>query len=320
MPGFDALAPDQKAVLQLLLKQGKSYDDIAGLLRLDRMNVRERALDALDALGAEAEDSAGLASERQDELADFLLLQQTASERASTRTFLEGSAPGRAWARKVAGELRPIGGDALPDIPTGTGEVDEAFDALDERTAARESQQKSSRLGAWLILGAIGAAIALGILLFVRSRGDDTPATPTQTTATQPPAAGSCRASTSSGATGATGAGASTLPQQQINLKAPNGQNAKALGYAIVAEGGLAFQATGLRASDFYKVWLWTSPEEAVPLGFAVYDRSTRRLAGAIQQLPAEADGCTSLVITREKSRRAQTPGTIILRGAIKRG
>ncbi len=106
MSAIDSLPPDQKAVLQLLLKQGKSYDQIAGMLRLDPANVRERALDALDALGADHEQAAEpLAPERQDELADHLLRQQSEAEHERTQTFLATSVPGRAGARAVAGDV-----------------------------------------------------------------------------------------------------------------------------------------------------------------------------------------------------------------------
>ena len=306
MPGFDDLAPDQKAVLQLLLKQGKSYDDIAGLLRLDRANVRERALDALDALGTDVPATTeALSVERQDEIADHLLLQQTASERATTRDFLEGSARGRAWARGVAAELRPIGGDALPDVPAEPAEVAEAFGALDERTAAREQQAQSSRLGGILILLAIGAVIGLGLLLLLRGDGDDAP------TATTPgvPAA----------TTGATAAGAGALPEQQINFRPPADAGSKALGFGIITKGGLALQAEGLPASDLYKVWLYNSREDALPLGFAFFDRTTKRLAGAVDQLPAEATRYDTIVVSLEKSKDTATVGRIVLQGPIKR-
>src|SRR3712207_5084071 len=114
MSRVEELPPDQKAALQLLVKQGKSYDDIASLLRIEPSAIRERARAALDTLGPE-EGPEDLPLERQDEIADYLLGQQTASERARTREFLQGSGPGRAWARTVAGELRPLAGDNLPE-------------------------------------------------------------------------------------------------------------------------------------------------------------------------------------------------------------
>src|SRR5438093_8410742 len=195
MSGIDNLAPDQRAVLQLLLKQGKAYDELATLLRIAPEAVRDRAVAALEELGPR--DGVALAAERRAEVADYLLSQQSASERAATREFLEGSAAGRAWARVVAGELRPLAGDALPEVPAEGAEVEEAFDALQAREARRVEVQRSSRVGGMiLIVGAIVVAVAL--ILLIRSGGNDngdnaasTPpaastATQTQTQPTQP--------------------------------------------------------------------------------------------------------------------------------------
>src|SRR3954462_4369158 len=170
MSGIDDLAPDQRAVLQLLLKQGKAYVELAALLRIEPDAVRERAVSALDGLGPR--EGVQLAPERRGEIAAYLLGQQSASERQSTREFLEGSAAGRAWARVVAGELRPLAGDALPDIPSEREEVEEAFDALRARPARRAEGQRWAKVGgAVLLVGAVVVAIAL--ILIIRGGGND---------------------------------------------------------------------------------------------------------------------------------------------------
>src|SRR4051794_41302869 len=97
MSPVDELAPDQRAVLQLLLKQGKAYVELATLLRISPEAVRDRAVTALEALGPR--DGAPLAPERRAEVADYLLCQQSASQRLDNRQFLRGSAPGRARPR-----------------------------------------------------------------------------------------------------------------------------------------------------------------------------------------------------------------------------
>ena len=51
MASIDTLPPDQRAVLDLVLQRGRSYDDIARLLAIDRAAVRARALAAFDELG-----------------------------------------------------------------------------------------------------------------------------------------------------------------------------------------------------------------------------------------------------------------------------
>src|ERR1044071_7868542 len=81
MARFDDLPADQKAVLQLVLRQGRTYAEIAGLLKISEAAVQNRALTALDAIGPASE----LDDERHDEIGDYLLGQQPASERAATR-------------------------------------------------------------------------------------------------------------------------------------------------------------------------------------------------------------------------------------------
>ncbi len=51
MPAIDDLPGDQRAVLQLVLGRGRTYDEIARLLSINPDAVSERALLALDALG-----------------------------------------------------------------------------------------------------------------------------------------------------------------------------------------------------------------------------------------------------------------------------
>ena len=166
MARFDDLPADQKAVLQLVLRQGRTYGEIAGLLKISTEAVRDRALTALDAIGPD--DLPELDDDRQDEIGDYLLGQQSASARAATRELLEGSQPARDWARGVATELRTAGvagDDALPEIPTDPAEVDEAFDALHARRAARADQARSSRLGGMLIIVAVLLVVVGGVLV-----------------------------------------------------------------------------------------------------------------------------------------------------------
>src|SRR4051812_13480138 len=120
MPRLDDLPPDQRAVLQLLLKQDRSYDEIAQLLRLEPSVGRGRAPGGRAARGPA---DPGLPAERRAELGDYLLGEQSATQRAASRAYLEGSPAGRTWARAVSSELRPLGGDVLPDIPADEAET-----------------------------------------------------------------------------------------------------------------------------------------------------------------------------------------------------
>ena len=305
MARIDELRPDQRAALQLLLVQGRSYDDIAQLLRIDQSAVRERAHAALDSLGPE--EVAGLSLEEQDEIADYLLGQQTASQRAATRRFLESSGPARAWARVVGGELRPMAGDNLPDVPAEAAEVDEAFDALDARTAHRERVERSSRVGGAILIAAAAIAIvgliALGISVLGGDDNEEPSASTTTTTSTQ---------------------GGQPQIEAQINLTPPEGSGSKAVGVAQIARQGgkraVALAAEGLEPatkSRFYAIWLYSSPTNARRLGFPPQPGKDGRIATSFE-LPRDANSYDRLVLTRETNEQPKQPGPIVIGGPLK--
>jgi hypothetical protein len=305
MARIDDLPADQRAALQLLLKQGRSYDEIAQLLRIDESAVRERARAALDGLGPQ--DLEDLSLEQQDEIADYLLGQQTASRRAATREFLETSASGRAWARVVAGELRPLAGDDLPDIPAEAAEVDEAFDALQARTTHRERTQRSSRVGGAILLAGLAIGLVVAILaiagVFSGDDGDDgDEARTTATTSTQ----------------------AQPQVEAQINLTPPEGSSSEAAAVAQIARQGdqraVALVAQGLeRANEnrFYAIWLYTSPSRAKFLGFPNPQPTSNGRMETGFALPGDANRYQELVVTRETQEQPKRPGTIVLRGRL---
>jgi len=306
MPRIDDLPADRRAVLQLLLKQGKSYDDLASLLRIEPDTVRERARDALDRLGP---DSADLDMAEQDGIADYLLGQQSASERASTRDLLETSAPGRAWARVVSGELRPLAGDGLPEIPSERAEVDEAFGALEARKAARQRQAKSSRLGGVLLLAAVGVAVAFLIVFVISGNDDEGDSATTGTTSTQ--------------TTGTTG-NASQQVLGQVNLNPGEGSDGKGLAaVTLVAQGdqtALVFQGQDIPANsdgDIYALWVITS-QNAARIGFAprVGKRGRLRFSGALPE-GIDLSEFDAMILTRETTRNPKTPGQVIIAGSL---
>lgn len=305
MPRLDQLPADQKAVLQLLLKQGRSYEDIAGLLRLERRAVRERALGALHSLGAEA--GADLPPDRQDQVADHLLGQQDPAQQAATREFLAGSAPGRRWAAAVAAELAPIAPAGLPEIPA---EPDAGRRAEPGTRGSRRDPHpgppRSSRLGGAILL--LTVLLAAGAAGFWFLRSDDEPAAGSEPAATQ-----------------ATTAAPEGAVEAQINLR-PTRAGARAVGIAqiVSANGnrGLAVAGQDLRAGD-YAIWLYTSETEAQLLGFAPQVTRDGVLQGLAQSLPANYARFRELVVSRERvtdaNRDAERtrPGTIVLRGPI---
>jgi len=330
MSRIDTLPADQGAVLQLLLRQGRPYGELSGLLDLDEAEVRRRAHGALDALGPD--ETPGLDPDRRAEIADYLLGQQDASQRAATFTFLEGSAGGRAWARVVGDELRPVAGDKLPEIPAegrddaasapagaapaaaaatpvaATPPPTTAAPAADVAAAGapppRLGAPRSSRLGGALLLGGL-AVVAIGLALFFfvfRDNGDDPSATPAaSTSATQPQA----------------------QVEAQINLVPPsNRKNLKALGVVLVqrAQGQdqiiAAVQGLPKPKSGGYGIWLYSGPGKAQWLGFfASQDNQGRLLARG--RLKAAIGDYREVLVTREAKGNPPRPGPIYLRGPV---
>lgn len=115
MASIDVLPADQRAVLELVLRRGRTYDEIAQLLSIDRAGVRQRALSALDALGPDAD----VPAERRALITDYLLGALPPRVTDQVRERLARSAPERAWARVIASELEPISSRPLPEIPPG---------------------------------------------------------------------------------------------------------------------------------------------------------------------------------------------------------
>ena len=112
MTPLDTLAPDQRAVLELVLRQGRSYGELSELLAIPERDVRARADAGLRALAGEP--AAGVDTGR---IADWLLGQQPEAEAERTRGAVARDAAARSWAASAAERLRELGGAAVPDVP-----------------------------------------------------------------------------------------------------------------------------------------------------------------------------------------------------------
>jgi hypothetical protein len=312
---LDSLSDGQRAVLQLLLRQNKSYDDLATLLKTDGDAVRARARGAVGALGPEP---AGIDEDRRDEIADYLLGQQSASRRAATREYLEGSAAGRAWARGVANALSPIANGELPDIPAEREEVAEAFGALDARAARQVEVKKSSQLGGRLLAAGVGVLLAIAIILALSLGGDDDPGTAANTSTTP-------TATTSTTATTPTGDVFEV--KAQGTLAPPDGSQSPARGEVAIVhfpdndQYRLAFQATGLPPSSTrgsaYGVWLYTSADKKQFLGFPDTTVGADGKLETVSDLSPDTPTYAEVLLTRETSEAPKSPGTIVLRGRM---
>jgi hypothetical protein len=145
MSAVESLPADQRAVLELVLRRGRTYDEIAQLLSVDRAGVRQRALSALDALGPDA----GVPAERRALITDYLLGALPPRVAEQVRDRLGSSPAERAWARVIAAELEPMSSRPLPEIPSGV-EAPAAAPAAEvaappEPEAAKESEEPPTR-------------------------------------------------------------------------------------------------------------------------------------------------------------------------------
>src|SRR3954462_7149492 len=118
MATFDQLAADQRAIIEIVLRQGRSYEQIGERLDLPPSRVREMARDAP---GGPAPVPAGLCDPQwRGQLADYVLGQQTGPESQATRGHLRRSEPARIWAYSLLDALGDFYADGKrPEIPVG---------------------------------------------------------------------------------------------------------------------------------------------------------------------------------------------------------
>src|SRR3954454_23720393 len=95
------LAPDQRAVLELVLRQDRSYGELSELLGIPEREVRDRAEAALRALAGEPGDAAVDTGR----ITDWLLGHRPARAAAATRERVASVEPARASAARAAAAL-----------------------------------------------------------------------------------------------------------------------------------------------------------------------------------------------------------------------
>jgi hypothetical protein len=346
MSALDKLPPDQRAVLQMVLQRGRTYDEIASLLSIERAAVRQRALDAFDALAP----ATVLPGPESALITDYLLGQLPAKVAEQVYSYLQASDADRAWAQAVAATIAPLAPGSLPEIPVGAplGADDQpaggpeavsdppaavavapyetsAAPAYEPPSAPRE-RPPSSRRGGAILLGGIGAAIIAVVLAVVLSSGGGKPhaggATHTGTGSTgQNVGTTATTGTTTTATTGTTATTTSTTPQLlvQLNMTSPTGakstlgiaqviREAGVTGVVVVAQG---VPANGAR--NAYAVWLYNSPTSYKFVGFV------RNLVGKSGKLAAEGELPTGaaayhrLLITLETQRKPSAPGEVVL-------
>lgn len=180
------LAPEDRALLSLILEHGCTYGELAESLQTDQRVVRERTRAAADRLVAAAD--APPPEERQ-RIIDYLLWQQPHSERLQTCSALSHSPRCREWASDLAEALAPLSEVPLPVIPGSNLPMRQpsSTEIVISRTPARVDRRY--RLAAVILLAIVARALARS----GRSRRQQVPTSitfsPTGATVTVPPSA-----------------------------------------------------------------------------------------------------------------------------------
>jgi hypothetical protein len=321
MSAFDELPPDQRAVVELVLRSGRSYDQIAGILRIDRAAVRARALAALDELAAQ--DGTDLPEARRALITDYLLGQLPPRLADQVRARLGEEGAERSWAEAVAAQLRAVSAAPLPEIPAGVDgsgpRSGAAAESGEPPTDARQipaprhhearpapprvpvqGQRPSSRLGGAILLG-VGALVVIAaiVLVLVLSSGGGGGNSGVQHQST---AAGT---SVPLATTSATTSGTPGKPKGAAEVISEKGK----LWLFVVAVNLPA------NSHNYYAVWLTNGPTDSVLIGYAQPVGSNGRLAAFAPGVQLSYARFKQMVVTLEATLHPKTPGTVVLSG-----
>jgi hypothetical protein len=327
MASIDTLPGDQRAVLELVVRRGRGYDEIERLLSIDRTAVRARALAALDALGPPT----GVPAARRALLADYLLGQLPPRVSDEVRRHLAESPEERAWARAIESELAPAASEPLPEIPSepaAAREPSSPAPALEPSSPAmppsgqprsEPPERPASRLGGAVLLG-VGALVAIALVVFVITRGGSHhPAVGTQSRTTPAVAA-----APSTGASGSTATKTTATPKVlgQVLMLPPGGRGKAKGAAAVVAVGNtdvLELVAYGLAPNkhNAYAVWLYNAPSDEFRVGY--YNPGVgsdgRLLTRGV--VPANTAHYKHVLLALEPEPAPNRPTNVVLQGAL---
>jgi hypothetical protein len=323
-----------------VLQRGRTYDQIAAMLSIDRAAVRDRALAAFDAIGPQTR----VPPERRALITDYLLGQLPPAVADQVYERLAGSPSERAWARIMSSELAPLAKDQLPEIPSAAARQTTpsapaepvsapavAAGAPDDdpgrEPESPERPPSSRRGGAVVIAGGAIVAIAIivvAIIIATSGGSNNSSSTPPAAAATTPATTGSTTPTTSTSTTPATGTSTTaTQVVAQLTLTTPNGAKTPTGRAEIVKDGaqeGIVIVGAGVPANtkhNAYAVWLSNGGSQNHLLGFvnpAVKSDGKLQTAGV---LPANAASYKEVLVTVETQPKPKAPGTIVLQGAL---
>jgi hypothetical protein len=317
MPTLDSLPAQQRAILELVLKQSKSYAEISELLGIPEDRVGVQARDSLTALAPRSAERVD--TDWRDQVADYLLGQQAGSAAGATRAHIASSESARTWALSVADSLGDLYPDGTgPDIPdggpeprrtrrAGTGASIPAPPRVPKvprpRMPADEARMVRRR-----ILAALGVTLVIGVTAFVLGPGFDAP---------EGIPANSVAGSAASGA----GEAADVLPTGLLELKPEPGEEGEGLATFLTQGGqpGLLVQAKlpPNEEGEAYEVWLYNDQDDAVSLGAQVTDEEGNYVGTG--PLPTDFGDYSYIDVSREPINDDPLhAGDSVLRGRIK--
>lgn len=310
MATFDQLPAEQRAILELVLQRRQTYDDLADMLGMTSARVRELAREALTDLSPHSAQRVD--GEWRDQVADYLLGQQTGPEGTATRGHLKRSEAARLWALSLLDSLDHLFKDGeMPVIPEGEAGAP-ARGRTREPRAPREPRQsrplspdaeevvRRRRIAA---AAAAGVIFLFGLLVWPigllggggdDSKGDDN---------------------------GSEQADGQQRVLGQLLLR-PRGGN-EGVGIGIITENGdertLVVQARGLKPTargEAYEVWLYNSNGDAQSMGAQLTDQQGNYQGAG--RLPDDYEKYRFLDLSREKvDQNADHSGQSVLRGNL---
>ena len=299
MATFDQLSPEQRAIVELVLRQGKTYNELADMLNLPEARVRELARDALVELAPVS--VRGVEEDWRGQLADYVLGQQSGPEATATKGHLRRSEAARSWARSLLDSLDQFySNGSVPAIPEGERRP---------RRAAPTDREPSSRAGLApvgdpvmrrRVLAAAGALLVLLLIVLVWPvgllTGDDNSSSADQSGAAS--TSGQSRQTSTNGAP----AGIAIVVQR-------NGKKQLLVQAANLSPSG---------QSEGYYVWLYNSPDDAKSLGGQVTDQQGNYQA--LGSFPADYQNYKYIDISRQqigKDPNVKHSGDSVLRGPM---
>ena len=297
MATFDQLSDEQRAVVELVLRRGKRYDELADMLGMPEARVRELARDALVDLAPLS--ARAVEEDWRGQLADYVLGQQSGPEATATRGHLRRSEAARTWAGSLLDSLEQLyANGSLPAVPEGErgararrgAAAAPAADSAERSLRAEPVVQRRRLLAGAGVLALLAlVAVLLWPMGLLIGDDDDEPAQ---------------RAASPQEGSGAQPSGRPT-------------------GVAVVAEQNgrrqLVVQAVNLPVSgqrEAYEVWLYNSPEDAKSVGAQVTDaRGQYQGAGP---LPEDFSDYRFIDVSREPIDRERAhSGDSVLRGRM---